>query len=665
MGKAIKINTTPVKKNFSILFVVIAFCLPVLLYLQTVNFGFSYFDDDGIIINNIKFLSDFSNAPHAFLTDAFIIKMSHFYRPLQTLTYMTDIQLSGGNNAWMYHFSNILLLGSISSILFLFLRLFSIPPKLALAGTLIYCMHPLFVSSVALIPTRGELLMILFSLLAFYFLAVHIKTKNKIFMLLHWISFTLALFSKETAVLLPLLFAFYIFNASNGKGFEKKFLILVTFYLISGISWYWLRSKAIGDYSNPNDITGFAAVILNIRSIPEALVKFFIPTDIAPIPGFSIFNTLVGSALIVLIIFLFFKNEERTKNEKLFCLSWFLLLIIPPMFYKHPYIDYMDHRFFLPLIGILLFFLFMFPKKWLVKGDVRNLWIYVAVIVFLSSFTIIKSRPYSDPLTFYNSAISNNPNSAIAYYNRAYIKSNKDNDPGAIEDYSKAIVLFPNYVEAYYSRALSESKINKVKEAIDDYSMAVSYCPTYYQAYFGRGNVKNSIGDYKGAIDDFDKAISIHPEYSDAYNNRGLAKASIGNYSDAIKDYNKAIAISPSNELAYYNRGSLKNVLHDYENAVADFDKAISIRPDYAEAYNNRGVSYYSSGKIKEAISSYSKAIELDPEYTDAYYNRALAEYYSKDITAALADCENILKMDPNDKRALILKTKALQRNQK
>ncbi len=39
--------------NNGILPLILVFCIPVLLYLQTLTFGFTYFDDDKIIINNI------------------------------------------------------------------------------------------------------------------------------------------------------------------------------------------------------------------------------------------------------------------------------------------------------------------------------------------------------------------------------------------------------------------------------------------------------------------------------------------------------------------------------------------------------------------------------------------------------------------------------------
>lgn len=117
---------------------ILVFCIPVLLYVQTLKFGFTNFDDDLIIKNNTTFLSDFHNAPKAFQTDAYLDGSSHFYRPMQTLSYMIDLQLDGKASTWMYHLTNILLLGFIACVLFLLLRKFRIPSMLALAGTLVY-----------------------------------------------------------------------------------------------------------------------------------------------------------------------------------------------------------------------------------------------------------------------------------------------------------------------------------------------------------------------------------------------------------------------------------------------------------------------------------------------------------------------------------------------
>jgi len=669
------------KNNSIIIPTIIAFFIPVLLYLQTIHFDFSYFDDDGIIIKNINFLSHFRNVQQAFLTDAFIIKMSSFYRPMQTLSYIVDIQLSGGNEPWMYHLSNILLWGLIACSLFLLLKRLSIPTKLALLSTLIYCAHPLFVSSVAWLPARGDLQLTFFSLLSFLFFIEFLQKRKNIYLILNWITFTIALFCKETAVILPFIFIIYFFTFHSEKHFGKKHFFILLIYAISGISWYWLRSIAIGGYSNPNDVFGLTALLSNLPTIPESLTKFFLPVYSAPIPFYSIITTLTGLLIIAAIVFLFFKNNERSKKEKIFCVAWFLLFMLPPMLFKKPYIDYLDHRFSLPLIGILLFLLFIIPKKWFKNGDIKRSWLMVLILVIFCSFTFVKSRSYSDPMTFYNSAVSCNPNSVIANFNRGYIKNIKSDFQGSIDDFSKVIAICPSNADAYNNRGLAKlnmgdnsgaiadytiaiSKNNKCIEAyynkgvakgnigdnigaIEDFNKAVAICPTYYQAYYGRGNVKNSMGDFKGAVENFNKAIAICPTYAEAYNNRGLAKISMGDNSGAIADYDKAIAINPKFDLAYYNRGLAKAKTGDNSGAIADYNMSISFNNKCAEAYYNKGVANTSLGKFKEAIDDFDQAITIYPNYAEAYNKKGMATGSNGNLREAINNFNKAIEINP------------------
>ena len=598
---------------------IIIFCFPVLLYLQTLTFGFTHFDDDFIILNNLPFLSDFHNAHLAFLTDAFIGKSSSFYRPMQTLTYMTDIQLSGGNNAWMYHLSNVLLLGLISCVLFLLLRKFSIQVKPALLGTLIYCSHPLFVSTVAWIPARGDLLLTLFSLLSFLFFIEHLQKKKNEYLYLHWATFTIALLCKETAIFLPFLFVLYYFLFSFEKRFEKKYLLNFLLYAISGMLLLLLRVKAIGGFSNKNDEVGLMSALSNLQTIPESLAMFFIPFKIAPFPSFSLFKTFTGVVVIIFILILFYKNKERSFKEKIFGISWFVLLLLPTMIYKNTHIDYLNHRFLLPLIGILLFILFIFPKKWFEKADKNISWLMIFVIVFLSSITIVNSRSYTDATTFYISAISLNTNSALAYFNKGCLEKDVE---------------------------------GKLQDAINDYTKAIEINPDYFKAYNNRGFAYGTQGLINKAIADFTKAIELKPDYADALINRGGTYFQLKIYDKAIDDFTKAIEIEPEFATTYYNRANVYSSIGDFENAINDFTKATKLKPDYAEAYYNRGNLYCSQRLFNNAISDYTKTIELTPDKTDAYYNRGTAYNAQNLFDKAIIDFSQVIERNPNDASA-------------
>lgn len=569
------------EKKVSYLPVIIAFILPVFLYLQTVGFGFTRFDDNLIISDNIGFLSEIRNVPRVFKTDAFLTKLSSFYRPLQTVSYMTDIQLSGGNKTWMYHLSNVLLFGLIGVVLFLLLRKFLIPQRLALLGTLIYCAHPLFISSVAWLPARGDLLLTLFSLLSFIFFIDFLKTKKNIFLVLNWFTFTVALFCKETATFLPLLFILYFFMFHPGKKFEKKYLISIMLYFVSGIIWFRMRSGAIGNLSGSRDTFGLASLVTNLPTIPQSLAGFFLPLHIAPIPGFSVIESLAGLGIVSLLLAIFIRGRgDRTKKELLFCLIWFLILLVPTMLFKTRQIDYLSHRFFLPLIGIMLFLLFVFPKKWFQTGDIKNLWPMITVLIILGFYTFIKSRAYADPMSFYNEAVSMNKHSALAFNNRGFIKSTRNNYTGALNDFNMAIALDPVYEQAFDNRGYVKSKTGDNSGALKDLNKAISLDETFANPYYHRGILYLRTGNFKEALSDMNRFISMRPNIADGYNYKGIAIASMGNIHEALACFNKAIDLNPGLAGAYGNRALARYSLKDIKGAIADCDEVLRLKPD-------------------------------------------------------------------------------------
>jgi tetratricopeptide (TPR) repeat protein len=624
------------KKN-TILPVIIVFCLPVLLYLQTLSFGFIGFVDTDITAGNIAFLSDFRNAPQAFLTDAFLVKSSHFYRPMLTLSYMADIHLSGGNNVWMYHLTNILLFGLISCLLFGLFRKFLIPLKLALLSTLIYCAHPLFISFTAWIAARADLLLLFFSLLSFLLFIEHLQTKKGIYLFLSWLAFTIALFSKEPAAFLPFVFIIYYFTFSYEKHSgsywndinqnRKIYFPTLLLYAVSGISWLWLRSIALKNSSDVNEY-GLMPLISNLPMIPDSLARLFSPFDIALISYFSLFKTLAGSGIIILIIVIFFKNRERKTGEKVFGLAWFLLFLLPGMLYKTKDIDYLGHRLILPLIGILLFILFSIPKKWIDTKGTKILWSMIALFALLSSITLVKSRSYSDPITFYNSSISQNPDKALLYTNRGAIKVNMADLQGAISDFTKAIELKPEDAIAYNNRGIAYSSKGNLEKAIRDYEKATELNPDYAGVYNNWGNTYRDKGEVDEAVKKYDKAIELNPNYADAYNNRGNAYQDKGDLAQAIGDYNKAIELNPNFKLAYFNRGNAYNNKGDPDEAVKNYNKAIELDLNYTDAHYNLGRTLIDLGRYDEALASLNQAIRTNPRFADAYYK--IGFIYSK-----------------------------------
>ena len=570
-------------KRIALLPLVAAFGLPVLLYLQTLGFGFTWFDDDAIILKHVPFLSDIRNAPKVFVDDAFLLGGSHsagasqtsyiagiFYRPLQTLSFMADVLLSGGSNPWMYHLTNTLLLGLITCLLFLFFRTFSIPWSVALPSALLYSVNPLFVSAVAWIPARGDLLLLCSSLSSFLFFARYLRERTVGCLLLHWFTFTVALFCKETAAFLPFIFILYYLTFAPLEPFGKRHLLVLALYGLSGMFWYGLRSMALGSAPDQGGV-GWVQMISNLRTVPESLARFILPFNIAPIPRFTLFATLVGFGIMLGVAVLFFANKERSGKEKIFCLSWFLLLLLPAIIYKNEYYDYLNHRFFLPLIGVFLFLLFLVPKQLMESNDARLTRSMIAVIVVLSSVTAVVCRAYADPLAFYNSVISHDPDNALMRNNRGNVRLNWGDSGGAISDFTRAIELNPNLAVAYYNRGSAHGAKGDLAEAIKDYDRSLELNPLNADGYVNRGNAYGEIGEHQKAIEDFDKSIELIPGNVYGYNGRGIAYAEMGELQKAIADFSRAIELNPVFAEVYANRGTAYRAVNMLAEAKRDF----------------------------------------------------------------------------------------------
>ena len=550
------------------------------------RFGFTAFDDDAILAQHRSFLSDVGNAPKAFLTDAFLLGSDTpsgtavaepsyvagiFYRPLQTLSFMADVRLSRGGSG-MFHLTNTLLLGAIGSLLFLFFRGFSIPSAVALPSALLYCVHPLFVSSVAWIPARGDLLLVVFSLSSFLFLGRYLASARRGDLTLHWVSFSLALFSKETAALLPALFVLYYMAVRPRDAHPKRFLLPVALYGISGLVWFLLRSRALGSIPEQRGV-GLMALLSNLRIIPEALTKFILPFDLAPVPRFAAFGTMTGILVIALLVGLALRRKDGNSIARWFGLCWFLFLLLPTMVYRNPYYDYLNHRFFLPLIGILLFLQLHVPRKWLERNAARLSGGLTGLVVVFAGASAIASRSYADPLSFYDAVVAHNPTNALMHNNRGNVKLSRGDLGGAIADFTQAVTLDPTLAVAHYNCGNAYGSQGDLRSAIKAYDRDLALNPGDARAYLNRGNAYDQLGEHALALRDYDRAVALNPGDAFGYNGRGIAYAELGQFEKAVRDFDRAIELKPDFAEAFMNRGTTNRARHRYQDAARDFKR--------------------------------------------------------------------------------------------
>ncbi len=176
----------------------------VLVHGRSVFFGFTDLDDRDLIVGDSAFLAGGGSLLNVFRRSYMhIVDAEHaYYRPLVTLSYAIDARW-GGVRASPYHLTNVGLHAIASLLFFALLRRLDFGRTVAACAALVFAVHPAVASAVAWVPGRNDSLCAVFVLASWLFFVADIARPSWASRLLHIGCFWLALLSKETALVVP------------------------------------------------------------------------------------------------------------------------------------------------------------------------------------------------------------------------------------------------------------------------------------------------------------------------------------------------------------------------------------------------------------------------------------------------------------------------------
>jgi tetratricopeptide (TPR) repeat protein len=269
------------------------------------------------------------------------------------------------------------------------------------------------------------------------------------------------------------------------------------------------------------------------------------------------------------------------------------------------------------------------------------------------------NKDYKGALADYNLAIELNPNDAITYNYRGYLKywALKDTK-GGLADYNRAIQLDAKLAIAYFNRAWLKSHAGKDdRGGLADYNSAIQLNPNNPVAYYNRGNLKERFKDPQGALADYNRAIQLDPtdrqNYGLTYSKLAYIKAfNLEDFQGSIADWNRYIQIYPNDYGAYANRGLMKKQLNDVQGALADYNKSIQL-----DSTNNSEAYFYRASlkekkiqDIPSALADYDRAIQINSHFAAAYERRAkLRHDILKDRSGAIQDLKQAARFYQED----------------
>ena len=299
------------------------------VYARTLFFDFTYLDDNKLIIDNHAFLSNLSNASHAFRQGALEGPggSGAYYRPILTVSLMFDTYL-GGISPFVYHLTNIILHLLASCLLFLFLTKLNYRKEPALFFSLVFSIHPVLTQAVAWIPGRNDVLLTIFVILSFMsFLNFLEKNKPKDY-LWHICFLTAALFTKENAIFLIAVCIFYLHFIARKKMFSFNGKILMPGWLIAMGFWFFIRKAAL---LNPVEITAFdmaRQATRNLSALIQFIGKLIFPVNLSVLPIIQDTTFFYGFIAIILVTIILFFSKNMRYNFAVFGALWFFLFLL-------------------------------------------------------------------------------------------------------------------------------------------------------------------------------------------------------------------------------------------------------------------------------------------------------------------------------------------------
>ncbi len=698
------------------LFPVLLALVPVCTFLNALYNGFVY-DDIGIIEDNY-FIRSFHNICKIFSKDYFQLSHELTYRPVVTLSYFIDYAV-WHLNPFGYHLTNIIL-HTINTLLLYFLLVWLIRIRsAALLSSLIFSIHPCITETVNAIGYREDLLVALFSFLSCLclirssqgYLASHgnkfshlslqgektTENKNQFlrastkwrvwsYYALSLIFYFLGLFSKETAVVIPMFILLYwalcmrrnlftthtiqrktmtspaLLLSNDSKSFQPSkrewFYYFINYYLgyiLISLFYLWIRFSV---RKNPLEVSvGYikGSIAINFMTMVKILASYiklmFLPVhlnaDYTIAPVLYAFDTsfIISVILLVaigIIIFKFinttisFPDSSRDRIYILFMLCFFISLL--PVLNIVPIGHIMAERYlylpvagFCAIIGGLL--LCRFPVYKQQEEQSENIYNIHDPVSCGLQVAIPKAERYREP-----NKIRNSDSGFSEIPERTSVK------------YAIIIPLILIICVLFTTRTFLRNR--DWKNEYTFWTKILKEQPQNYDAHNNLGNYFYKQGKLDRAISELETAVRLKKNYPEGHNSLGTMYIDKGFIDKAISEYAEAIKYKPVFPQAYYNLGNayIKKGLVD--DSIIFFKKAIDMGMYNPQVFNNLGSAYMKKGMTNEAEEQYQKALSIYKNFAEVHSNLGYIYTERGDLNRAVLELGEALRLEPNHANA-------------
>jgi tetratricopeptide (TPR) repeat protein len=483
---------------------------------------------------------------------------------LRQLTYLT-FHLNhrfGGADPAGYHLVNVLVHAFNVLLLGLCLHMFAdrhrLPRWLPAAGAAIFALHPVQSEPVNYIYQRSTLLAATFVLLALALLLQSMQSRRRIpLFVLAAAAYALAIACKESAVVLPVVCAVYVWAFRNSgaavidepRRRKAALALLLAATLPAGWALWNLyrageetvglhRWARIPDYL----MSQFQVFASYLRLIiwPSGLT---IEHDFRPLAHTSLYGMACVALAALCVAALLW---TRSRNPAAAFLGAAFLIFLAPTSTLIPSADLMfEHRLYLPMLAgspLLAWAVLRAGACAAPNPRVRPavqaslLLILVAAYGFLS---LQRVHVWADDVRLWQEAVARAPESTRAHYNLGVALMDVDREKSRAA-FLKALQFQPEHAAALYNLGWIEQAGGRLEPARRYYDTAIRADASFWKAHHSLANLAVLRGAFQEARIHYEAAIRLNPGYWPPYESLAAVLVRLGDTGSALEMLEKA-----------------------------------------------------------------------------------------------------------------------------
>lgn len=499
-------------------------------YSQSLTNGFVWDDYDFIV--NWQALRIFPSNISDLLQGELPDTHDHAYRPLRSLYYGLAFNI-WGENPLGYHLQAIVVHWLVVILIYMFTKRVTKNPILALVASLWFGLHPSNSEAVNWITASFDTIGNLWFFLALYHYVRFRQSHNRIAYYLSLTFATLAFYSYELTLILPLILILYDvfiyqkrplnwqiyipFWVSNAGYWVMRFFVLelasdkpalfsrlidnllIVIHLLDHYLrlTFWNLNPTVNHLIRP-DMTAFFYADYNFQSPPQ-------------IPRLSDPDVMMSLLIVLSLVGVSYFLRKKLPLVTFLILSFLITLL--PVSQIFPRAIIFSERYLYLGIGLVAVFGAQLIKPVVRNKSILGIVLMTAILIVFGQTTYVRAFDWSNNISLWTASTQTTPQSTTMYRNLGDAYHQAGQYQQAIKFGLKALEINPNNLPVYANIGASYVETNQFDLAIQMYTTVTQNQPNDAYAFIKLGDIYFVQAEYSQAREFYIKALHRPSQY--------------------------------------------------------------------------------------------------------------------------------------------------------